>query len=407
MAKVRILNPTDQPTGKWRLINELRAALVSDEYHTLLMAVAFAKTGPLLRLKAEIEHWLAKDRKIFSIFGVNHLNTSRQALEFALDKFTKACVLFHSDDVTYHPKMYLFVGEQKCKFFIGSHNLTVGGTETNWESGTESSLNLPEDEEMFAEGMAAWDSLLALSTQLTIKLIEDYAIFGKLSDETEPRRRPAAIQPADGSTATKSSSPPRLNLKIKPPSPLPKGLFVARPAKSIATKPQASATQRRAQRKVPTEALVIQIVPHHNGEVFLSKIAVDQNPDFFGYPFTGKTTPKKSSNSSYPQREPDPIVDLKIYGDGATPVIHLPRLPLNTVYYDAKSEIRITVPPEVVRNTPALSILVMRQSPDDSEVDYEMEVFPPTNPQFKEYLAVCNQTMPSGGRANPRRMGWL
>ena len=55
MAKVQILNPHDQPTGKWRLINELRACLVSDDYHTLLIAVAFAKTGPLLRLKAEID----------------------------------------------------------------------------------------------------------------------------------------------------------------------------------------------------------------------------------------------------------------------------------------------------------------------------------------------------------------
>jgi hypothetical protein len=137
MARVQILNPNDQPTGKWRLINELRCCLVSDDYHSLLMAVAFAKTGPLLRLQAEIDQWLANGKKICSIFGVNHRNTSKQALEFALAKFTQAHILFHSDDFTYHPKMYLFVGRQKCKFFIGSHNLTVGGTETNWESGTE------------------------------------------------------------------------------------------------------------------------------------------------------------------------------------------------------------------------------------------------------------------------------
>ena len=406
MAKIQILNPNDQPTGKWRLINELRVCLVSDDYDTLLMAVAFAKTGPLLRLNVEIEQWLAKGKKIGSIFGVNHRNTSIQALQFALKNFTTACVLFHSDDFTYHPKMYLFIGRQKCKFFIGSHNLTVGGTETNWESGTELSLNLPDDKEMFAEAMTAWDSLLAFSAQLTPELIHEYQIFGKLADETEPRRRPAAIQTADGGAAPKSAGPPRLKLKIKPPSPLPKGLFTGKSSMKGAVIPKGSA-QERTPSPISTEALVIQIVPHHNGEVFLSKIAVDQNSDFFGYPFTGRTTPKKPSNPSYPQRDPDPIVDLKIYGDGATPVVHLPRLALNTVYYETKSEIRITVPPEVVRNTPALSILVMRQAPDDSDFDYEMEVFPPTNPQFTDYLAVCNQTMPSGGSANPRRMGWL
>jgi HKD family nuclease len=406
MARVQILNPNDQPTGKWRLINELRACLVSGDYHTLLMAVAFAKTGPLLRLKTEIEQWQAKGKKICSIFGVNHRNTSRQALEFALGNFTKAHVLFHSDDYTYHPKMYLFVGQQKCKFFIGSHNLTVGGTETNWESGTEVSLKLPEDQEMLAEAMVAWNSLLAISSELNAPLIHEYKMFGKLSDETEPRRRQAVTLPAGEGGAPATPGPPRLKMKIKPPSPLPKGLFVGKSAKKHAVA-RKGAVQKGTPNPISTEALVIQIVPHHNGEFLMSKRAVDQNPGFFGWPFTGQTTPKKANNPSYPQRDPDPIVDLKIYGNDEVPVVHLPRFALNTVFYKTKSEIRMTVPPEVVRNTPALSILVMRQAPDDSDFDYEMEVFPPTNPQFKDYLAVCNMTMPSGGRTNPRRMGWL
>lgn len=407
MPRIHILNPSDQPTGKWRLINELRACLCSDDYDTLLMAVAFAKTGPLLRLKAEIQQWLGKGKRIDSIFGVNHRNTSRQALQFALENFTTARVLFHSDDFTYHPKMYLFVGREKCKFFIGSHNLTVGGTETNWESGTEVSLGLPEDKEMLVEAVTAWDSLLGFSAPLTPQLIQEYQIFGKLSDETEPRRRQAASRPAGKGAAPASAGPPRLKLRIKPPSPLPKSLFTTKQTKQTTTKTTKATPQKRKQSTVTAEALVIQIVPHPNGEVFLSKTALDQNPDFFGFPFKGQTAPKKATNPPYPQRKPDPIVDLKIYGNAATPVVHLPLFALNTVFYKAKSEIRITVPPEVIRNTPALSILVMRQAPDDSEFDYEMEVFPPTNPQFEDYLAVCNQTMPSGGSANPRRMGWL
>lgn len=404
MPKVQILNPNDQPIGKWRLINELRACLISNDYHTLLMAVAFAKTGPLLRLKTEIEQWLEKDKKISSIFGINHRNTSRQALQFALDNFTKAHVLFHSDDFTYHPKMYLFVGSQKCKFFIGSHNLTVGGTETNWESGIEVSLILPEDKEILAEAMTAWNSLLLLSTELSESLIDQYNTLGKVSDETEPRRRLTTTKSAGPSTPLGELLRPIL--KIKPPSPLPKALFIGKSPNKQAIAPKGTA-QKLTLSQVSAETLVIQIVPHHNGEFLMSKRAVDQNPNFFRWPFTGETIPKKSKNSAYPQRVPDPIVDLKIYGNGTTPIIHMPRLALNTVYYKPKSEIRMTVPPEVVRNTPALSILVMRQTPDDSEFDYEMEVFPPTNPQFQDYFAVCNQTMPSGGRENPRRMGWL
>jgi hypothetical protein len=152
---------------------------------------------------------------------------------------------------------------------------------------------------------------------------------------------------------------------------------------------------------------VIQIVPHDNGEVFLSKRAADQNPDFFGFPFSGRTTPKKLTNPAYPQREPDPIVNLIVYDSAGTVIVRLPRLALNTVYYESKSEIRITVPPEVVRAVPHYSILVMKQSPQGSNYDYDMEIFPPNNPQFGSYLLVCNQTLPSGGKVQPRRMGWI
>src|SRR5438445_1206543 len=105
MAETRILNPNDQPTGRWRLLNELRACLTSDDYDTMLIAVAFAKTGPLLRLQGAIEQWLSKGKRILGIFGVNHRNTSKQALHFALEKLTKAHVLFHSDEFNYIPKI--------------------------------------------------------------------------------------------------------------------------------------------------------------------------------------------------------------------------------------------------------------------------------------------------------------
>ena len=406
MAKVQILNPNDQPTGKWRLVNELRACLVSDDYNTLLIAVAFAKTGPMLRLKVELDQWLAKGKKITSVFGVNHQNTSKQALAFALNKFTKAHVLFYTDDFTYHPKMYLFVGDKKCKFFIGSHNLTVGGTETNWESGTVLTLNLPEDQAMLAEAVSSWDSLVELSTELNAALIALYEAHGKLADETKPRRNKTAKLPAKDGEQPLLEKLPRAKLIIKPPSPLPKDLFVVKKTKAPAAA-KIAGVAKKTKPNVNTEALVIQIVPHDNGEVFLSKIAVDQNPDFFGFPFTGKTVSKKPQNPSYPQREPDPIVDLKVYGKTLTPVVQFPHYALNTVFYETKSEIRITVPPDVVKNTPAYSILVMRQGAEGSECDYEMEIFPPNNPQFNNYLAVCNQTMPSGGKPNPRKMGWL
>jgi hypothetical protein len=217
----------------------------------------------------------------------------------------------------------------------------------------------------------------------------------------------AAVPTAEGGEQAPGAKLPVAKLIIKPPSPLPKGLFAIKKAKPQVAERSVGVPTKKVAMNVSAEALVIQIVPHHNGEVFLSKIAVDQNPEFFGFPFTGKTIPKKPQNPSYPQREPDPVVDLKVHGKTSTPVVHHPNYALNTVFYEAKSEIRITVPPDVVKNTPEYSILVMRQGAEGAECDYEMDIFPPDNPQFNDYLDVCNQTMPSGGKPKPRKMGWL
>lgn len=404
--ETQILNPNDQPTGKWRLINELRQCLGSADFNTLRIAVAFAKTGPLYRLQSEIEAWRKEKKAIHGIFGINHCGTSRQALEFALENFSETRVLYFGERLTFHPKMYLFTGQKRCRLYIGSHNLTVGGTETNWESGTVIDLALPADEAIRHSTIATWDTLHGLSMELSPALLKHHDDAGDLLDETKIVR--VVKNGGGGDKAPPPPLPPGLTrpkLVIKPPSPLPASLF--RPKPKTPTPKAPVAVIRMPRPEVPAEAFVIQIVPHHNGEVFLSKIAINQNPSFFGFPFTGATTPKKPGNPSYPERSPDPIVNLTVHGPKGVPLVHLPRLALNTVFYEPKAEIRITVPPEVVKNAPDYSILVMRQAAVEEDYDYDMDIFPPDNPQFASHLAVCNQTLPSGGKANPRKMGWL
>lgn len=162
----------------------------------------------------------------------------------------------------------------------------------------------------------------------------------------------------------------------------------------------------RAPSQLESKTLVIQIIPHHNGEVFLSKTAVVQDKDFFGFPFQGKTTPKKPSNPSYPQRLPDPVVHLTVYGAGGSVLAEIEEWDLNTVYYEPKSEIRITIPPELAREIPEYSILVMSET-DDPDLDYIMDVHTTTSPLHGIFLRNCDQTMPSGGKMVARQFGWL
>lgn len=154
------------------------------------------------------------------------------------------------------------------------------------------------------------------------------------------------------------------------------------------------------------------MTPHYNGEILLSKIAVDQNPTFFGYPFTGMTVPKKAGNPTYPQRVPDPIVNIYVYDNTGALVNTATNYPLNTIYYAKKSEIRITITPSILSalNVAAITtnypILVMTTSTIIG-CDYELSFYAPGSAIYNDYLSVCNQSLPSGGKPISRKMGWL
>lgn len=296
----------------------------------------------------------------------------------------------------------------------------MGGTETNLEGGVKIELDRPEDEAAFQEALASWTSLLpnvcAMTQELDTPLIQ--ALFGDgiIFDENvaKPKQPTEDLTSPDGSSA--SATPPKLTqgrfprAYPKPPSPIPKEAFPTALQATAALQAQPTTQQAPATpaATVSSEALVIQIVPHHNGEVFLSKIAVNQNPGFFGFPFTGATTPKLAHNPSYPQREPDPVVNITVYDPAGNVAATKTAFDLNTVYYSTKSEIRITFSPDLVAAIASYAIMVMRRT--DEAHDYDIDVFNPGNPpsvRYQQYLNACNQTMPSGGKAQARRMGWL
>ena len=215
MSKLQILAPDDQPSGKVRLLQELRQCLHSDDYGSFLMTVAFVKVGPLIRLQSEIESWLAKGNTIEAIWGINHKGTSQEAIAFALHYFTKTHVLFSGESVTFHPKMYLFFGPKKCRFFVGSHNLTVGGTETNWEAGIKLDATLPEDQATADAMLKAWQALIPSAVQLTPANFPNLIASGLLLDESKapargsapPHRAPPVRSRRKPCLSSQSSSP--------------------------------------------------------------------------------------------------------------------------------------------------------------------------------------------------------
>lgn len=392
MVSFSFLNPLDQPTGRRRLLDELRAALEDTTFSKFSFVVAYAKSGPLLRLEKLLEERRASGLEVNGIFGLDQQGTSHQALAFALTHFS-ATYVSREPNVTFHPKIYIFEGATRGRVFVGSNNLTVGGTETNFEAGIQVEFSLPTDQSTFQIFQDSWSELLPAkcpaTKQLTSATLAQLVAEGTVLDETTMQgNRLAAL-------STKAAAPkaPKSGLKLKPPSALPAKKPI--PATAAPPAPLAPAAP---------QGLAIQIKPHHNGEIFLSVTAALQNPSFFRWPFAGATIPKKAGNPSYPQLTPDPIVNITVYGAGSAATLTLSSYALNTVYYAAKSEIRVTASP-LVGIVPDYSIMIIRAS-ESPGVDYDIVIHRPDSPEFAEWLAACNQTMPGGGQT-PRKFGWF
>lgn len=412
MVEISFLKPLEQPVGDRRFLGELERCLDDPDFNSFRFAVAFAKTGPFFRLANRFENWKIAGKSVEAIFGIDHLGTSQQVLEFALQNFSKVYVthvdFIQSSRVTFHPKQYLFYGDHSAVCYVGSHNMTTGGTETNFEAGVRIKMNRPEDETIFQDALQAWTTILPaqdISTrELTNELLEELILAGLLLDE-----RRSARQNEEVSTSVAKNTPrQRLfpKLKFRPASSLPQ-----RQVHKLTVQRSGGNKQEVATVATPAtsaaQTFVIQIAPRNNGEIHLSYIAVRQNPDFFEYPFEGLTTPKSNrQNAPYPQRDPDPVVDIFIYNEHNDLKRSIQSYGLNTVDYEKNKEIRITFPSEVAREIPHYSVMVLEKS-DRSDLDYVIHIYPPESPGYTRYLEACDQKLPSGGKAVPRRMGWL
>ena len=404
MVRFSLIRPFDQPPGKRRLIEDLKSALQDNRFTDFRLIVAFARSGPLYRLRDLLQKWRKSGKSSAAIFGLSHQGTSKEALELALSLFD--CVYVVLDPrITFHPKIYLFKGENYAEAFIGSNNLTVGGTEKNFESAVQLMLEIPLDDAEFNMLELSWSELLPQSCPATIEL--DLVTLEKLVANNivveEKSMRTAA---SDGDIASVGGAL-RSELVIVPESPLPKSVIGETQQNFVVARDTAPAYKTELAQVATSTVVrkhVIQIKPHRNGEIFLSVSAVLQNPEFFSWPFKGQTTPKKIGNPSYPQLDPDPIVNITVFGADLEPVLELSSYVLNTVYYSKKSEIRITASP-LVDVVPEYSVMIMELSSDE-DIDYEIIIHTPDSPEFDAWVAACNQTMPSGGK-KPRKYGWL
>lgn len=124
-----------------QLGDRLIELLESPDFHTLDIAVAFAKNSGVLRIKDSLQKFREGGGKVNVYVGVDLGGTSYEALT-ALLLHTDSLNVVHSEGgQTFHSKIYRFSGKNNGLLVVGSHNLTGGGLWTNFES----SLHIPTD----------------------------------------------------------------------------------------------------------------------------------------------------------------------------------------------------------------------------------------------------------------------
>lgn len=375
------------------------------------MVVAFAKRSGVARVLPHMAAFRKRGGRISVTVGVDVKGTSREALELLLASTDEVFVTHQPDSsCTFHPKVYLFDGPTGARSIVGSHNLTAGGLEVNYEAGVafEFDFAVPTDQAVWtAEFEPAWNDLLPAAHANTLPL--DGALLAKLVGAglvLDERVVQAASRKARSTGSTGAKVPlPFAGISVIPPTAL--------PASAIPKTPKSKASGTTAVPAAPATAasmgsiLVIQVNPHQNSEVFLSKRALDQNPDFFGWPWAGTSTPKSGSNTGYPQRIPIPTTLIRAH-DQNDVVVFEKSLQTLMVFYTKKAEVRVTIGQEALPHVPTYSVVVIRNTDAGlaGPEDFEWDVYPPGSPNHAKFLTACDQTLPGGG-GTPRKMGWL
>ena len=185
-----------------QLGDRLIELLESPDFHTLNIAVAFARSSGVLRIKDSLKKFREGGGKVNVYVGVDLGGTSYEALT-ALLLHTDSLNVVHSEGgQTFHSKIYQFSGKNNGLLVVGSHNLTGGGLWTNFES----SVHIPTDgdnanetavhkelDDYFQELTSLKASIMSITTQDEIDtLLQNDYVAKEVADYV--RRAKAAKQ---------------------------------------------------------------------------------------------------------------------------------------------------------------------------------------------------------------------
>lgn len=168
------LENTEKPIGEL-LIESLK----DQEFTEFSCLVAFASSSAVDGLTPHIEESKEHIEKFNVFVGIDQEATSKEALENLLELDIDTQIYHTKSPITFHPKIYIFEGEDKGRVILGSSNITVPGLFQNIESSIVADFEKPDEEgeQLIEEIREYFESFFEGSNQnvnpISEELIED------------------------------------------------------------------------------------------------------------------------------------------------------------------------------------------------------------------------------------------
>jgi len=139
--EIEILGQGFEPLSKNAVGNVLMDYLSNKDFHSFTAISAFATLSGVKGISKFISEAHHLNNNLI-VIGVNEKVTSKEALEEILKiENAKSYVFYANNNSIFHPKIYLFEGNNKSILIIGSSNLTGRGLFTNVETSIQVTID--------------------------------------------------------------------------------------------------------------------------------------------------------------------------------------------------------------------------------------------------------------------------
>lgn len=364
-------------------------------------AIAFVKRSGVQHIASDLRDFVSRQGRVRLVVGIDQNGTSIEGLSDLLEAVGGQGEIWivHSSDtyVTFHPKLYLFKGEDKALLLVGSGNLTQGGLYANDEAATVQVLDLrsPDDLQLLEQIEAAlnrWcETEHNTAHRLDAAFLQALVDNGYVGPEQQTRTEGDGQPPDSGADSAADQSNRTSGLFGRGPA-------RRRPLRPVRSKPAArsdhpgSSIPQQGERigflmtLMPTDAGVGQKTPgtsRRSPEVFIPLKARNTNPEFWGW---------------REQFSEDPAKPGKWDRRGVVMRLNDAIIHVNMMTWPVKHDLRLRS--EALRSAGQVGDILCIEQSDDVEYSYRVAVIPSDAEEYADYFKRCTESV--GGRSHKK-----